>query len=362
MKKLLGLFTAGLALGLWACGGDSGVSSNGAGDDVKIEESSSFEGNVSSSNISISSSETEVLEASSSSESLISSSADAPASSSTEVPVSSSFEVFVPISSANSSSDVSEISSDSDSGLTESSSSYVVEENSSSSIVFGVMTDERDGRTYKTVVIGRQTWMAENLNYAYKEPTSSLDSSSFCYLDDPEQCAKFGRLYLWSAAMDSAAIFGENGKDCGYSKTCSARYPVRGICPEGWHLPDSTEMVELLTFAALEIDSDGDFTDAGVRLKACDSWASSCIDYGGGNERCKSGNGTDDFGFSALAGGYVNEGRYRYRGYNGYFWSSSEFSMDAAVSMGMLNDRSYAFINHMSGNKDEGRSIRCIKD
>ena len=54
--------------------------------------------------------------------------------------------------------------------------------------------DARDGQIYKTVKIGNQVWMAQNLNYAYLQPTSELDSSSFCYEDSPENCKKYGRL------------------------------------------------------------------------------------------------------------------------------------------------------------------------
>ena len=63
------------------------------------------------------------------------------------------------------------------------------------------MKDDRDGQTYKTVKIGSQWWMAENLNYAYLQPTASEDSSSFCYNNLPENCEKYGRLYLWSAMI-----------------------------------------------------------------------------------------------------------------------------------------------------------------
>ena len=71
-------------------------------------------------------------------------------------------------------------------------------------VSFGEMTDERDGHVYKTVKIGEQIWMAENLNYAYPKQDSSSDSVSWCYNNEPDSCAKYGRLYLWSAAMDSA--------------------------------------------------------------------------------------------------------------------------------------------------------------
>ena len=96
-------------------------------------------------------------------------------------------------------------------------------------VVKSFMTDERDGQTYKTVTIGTQTWMAENLN---------LETDySYCYNDSAEYCGKYGRLYTWAAAMDSVGTWSTNGKGCGYGNVCSATYPVRGVCPEGWHLP-----------------------------------------------------------------------------------------------------------------------------
>ena len=132
------------------------------------------------------------------------------------------------------------------------SSSSSVSVNSSSSSVglyisYGEMTDERDGHIYKTMTISgtlydkfypKQIWMAENLNYAYLQPTSTEDSSSWCGDNDPETCKRYGRLYLWSAAIDSAAVFSEDAKGCGYFATddewvkCTSERNIRGICPE----------------------------------------------------------------------------------------------------------------------------------
>ena len=108
-------------------------------------------------------------------------------------------------------------------------------------VTVGSMKDSRDGHTYKTVTIGSQTWMAENLNYKA--------DSSWCgggnELNEGD-CSKYGRLYTWAAAMDSAGTWSSNGKGCGYGKTCSPTYPVRGICPKGWHVPTKTDITNLV--------------------------------------------------------------------------------------------------------------------
>ena len=123
---------------------------------------------------------------------------------------------------------------------------------------YGELIDERDGQVYKTIKIGEQTWMAENLNYAYLQPTSTKDSSSECFNNEPDTCAKYGRLYLWSAAMDSAAIFSLDGKGCGLgSGSCKAQPSkgVRGVCPENWHIPTESDMNNYINYANSSLDS-----------------------------------------------------------------------------------------------------------
>ena len=106
---------------------------------------------------------------------------------------------------------------------------------------FGTFTDKRDGKTYRTVQIGSQTWMAENLNYNYNEGTAK----SYCYDNNPDNCTKYGRLYMWSAAMDSAGAFSAKGKKCGDGTECKPSGTIRGVCPEGWHLPNKNEWIKL---------------------------------------------------------------------------------------------------------------------
>ena len=112
-------------------------------------------------------------------------------------------------------------------------------------IHYDIMTDLRDYKTYKIVKIGSQTWMAENLNYSDSATYSGSKWRSKCFKDSISYCTKYGRLYNWAAAMDSAGTFSTSGKGCGYNRTCSPTYPVRGICPEGWHLPTETEWKSL---------------------------------------------------------------------------------------------------------------------
>lgn len=214
------------------------------------------------------------------------------------------------------------------------SSSSVKMTSSSSVVILGStenLTDSRDGQTYKTVTIGSQTWMAQNLNYKA--------ANSFCYESSAENCEKYGRLYLWSAAMDSVGAWSTNGKDCGDLTSCSPTDPVRGVCPEGWHLPSNTEWETMLIAV-------GGVSTAGKVLKSTSGW---------------NGNGTDDFGFSALSAGYrFVRGDYDLEGSKTYFWSSTEKDNNRAISMSLNGNDDNAFLN---GNyKFLGFSVRCLKD
>jgi len=111
----------------------------------------------------------------------------------------------------------------------------------------GTITDSRDGEVYKTAYIGKYNWMAENLRFRYLQPTGFLDSSSFCYGYNDPDCNKYGRRYLWSAAIDSVALASDpqNPQICGDGAFCTFSGFVRGVCPEGWHLPSEQEFESL---------------------------------------------------------------------------------------------------------------------
>lgn len=164
----------------------------------------------------------------------------------------------------------------------------------------------RDGQTYKTVVIGGKTWMAENLNVETDE--------SYCYEDKPANCKKYGRLYTWNAAMKA--------------------------CPSGWHLPSMAEFKTLINAAGGE-------HIAGRMLKSTSGW----ID---------NGNGADVYNFSALPAGYNGGGYYTAEGDMALFWSSSQKDDDNAVGMHFNHDYNSA-LQHDYGT-DFGLSVRCVKD
>lgn len=219
-------------------------------------------------------------------------------------PSSSSSVTSVSSSSVESSSSEASSSSQSSSSETSGSSGSVVPEDPSS-VVTGTMTDNRDGQTYKTVKIGDQVWMAENLNFE--------TDSSFCYNDSAEYCAKYGRLYVWTAAMDA--------------------------CPSDWHLPDLAEWRMLL--AAVGGDS-----IAGTKLKSTSGWNSD-------------GNGTDDFGFTVLpAGGW---GSKDFVGEAAAFWTSEWYDEydNYAYGIRLYTD---TIVRKFYSNKYIGSSVRCVKD
>ena len=239
----------------------------------------------------------------------------------------------VPYIKEKSSSSVKSSSSDarfSSSIVTPTSSSSVTPQSSSSEtrVSTGTMTDSRDGQTYKTVTIGTQTWMAQNLNYE--------TANSYCYDDNASNCTKYGRLYRWVAAV------GKSESECGKGYTCSLPSGnIQGVCPSGWHLPSKAEWETL--FNAV-----GGQSTAGMILKSTSGWNSS-------------GNGSDAFAFSALpAGNRSGNGVYYDEGNLANFWSSTEGTSDFAYSMRLSFDSDIAPLSRYG--KNYGFSVRCLKD
>ena len=225
-------------------------------------------------------------------------------------------------------------------------------------IDYGTMTDERDGKVYRTVKIGDQVWMAENLNFDPGQGGSGEDKYdwSWCYDNEPKNCDVAGRYYTWAAAIDSVKLANDvdNPQDCGYyGKTCGLLGREQGVCPMGWHLPSGAEIEILLTAVGVQDkEKYWQWQGAGIKLKSISGWK---------DDDSESGNGTDSFGFSALpTGDGHNDGSYHDDGEKANFWSSTETTSGSAYGMYMNNNYDVAKLDY--GDKRYGFSVRCVKD
>ncbi|MBR2898938.1 MAG: fibrobacter succinogenes major paralogous domain-containing protein [Fibrobacter sp.] len=173
------------------------------------------------------------------------------------------------------------------------------------------LKDPRDGKIYRTVKIGKQVWMAENLNYKAGD--------SYCYEDNPAKCQKYGRLYTWNAAYEA--------------------------CPMGWHLPSKDEYRMLFKTVGGIVDGKY-WRGVANNIKSAKGWNND-------------GNGGDAFGFSVLPAGYRDEeGFYRYEGSRAHFWSSTEEAGHRNSAYGVFLDAA-----HFDGDsKNHSFSVRCIQN
>lgn len=171
--------------------------------------------------------------------------------------------------------------------------------------------DDRDGKTYKTVIIGKQTWLAQNLNF-------ETGKGSWCYDDKKSYCDIYGRLYNWEAAKMS--------------------------CPKGWHLPSDEEWSKLVDFL-------------GGKNVASSKMKETCETY------WVKANTSNNSGFNALPGGFhflddYTDGGFMDIGLNGTWWSSTAMPK-LANKLSIMEDGS---IDRSNLNKKHSYSVRCIKD
>lgn len=112
-------------------------------------------------------------------------------------------------------------------------------------VEYGELLDARDNQVYRTVKIGKQEWMAQNLNY------EADSDSSFCDGGDPAFCEMYGRLYTWNAAVGKSMSECSYDEDCDFSKdTIPSISRIRGVCPDGWHMPSFDDFYTLQTTVA----------------------------------------------------------------------------------------------------------------
>jgi len=200
--------------------------------------------------------------------------------------------------------------------------------------ITGIMTDQ-DGNEYKTINIGTQTWMAENLRTTkYRDGSSipliteavewtSLNTGAYCNYgntNDSDTIVTYGNLYNWFAVSDS-----------------------RNLAPVGWHVPNDSDWTTLINYL-------GGSEIAGNKLKEIGivHWAS------------PNSKATNETGFTALPGGFRNEyGNFMEIGYSGYWWSFTD-AVDDGRDRIMFSD--HPWVSDWFAPKVNGLSVRCVKD
>lgn len=195
---------------------------------------------------------------------------------------------------------------------------------------FSQVTD-KDGNTYKTVKIGKQEWMAENLNVSHyrngdeipqvqdKEEWDKLTTGAWCYYENSsENGTTYGKIYNWYAVNDP-----------------------RGLAPEGWHVPSDEEWTQLTDFL-------GGAENAGTKMKSTTGWDENFA-------------GNNSSGFNALPGGYrTHDGYFSNKGRNALFWSSTEFNSQRVWFRNVIG--SIPDVYRPNYDKEFGLYVRCIKD
>ena len=206
----------------------------------------------------------------------------------------------------------------------------------------GTFTDARDGKTYKTVKIGTQTWMAENL--AYLPSVVGSDTGS--------KTASYNYVYGYNGTSVSEAKATSNYQTYGVLYNWPA---ALNACPSGWHLPTDAEWKTLemhLGMSQAEADGTGwRGTDEGGKLK----------EIGTTHWYSPNTGATNESGFTALPGGTRNSnGNFNYIGGNGGWWSATElgtyFAWYRVMTFNLSN------VNRNNYYKEDGFSVRCLRD
>lgn len=192
-----------------------------------------------------------------------------------------------------------------------------------------ILVDKRDQQQYKTILIGTQCWMQENLNVGeMKRDMEQLDNGVIektCYDNEGKNCEIYGGLYTWREAMK-------------YSKEDET-----GVCPSGWHIPTNEEWRELNEFLGLEM--------SGQKMKVP-------------KDHVPRWDGNNSSNFTAIPSGVAYEDRFGRLGFWAVYWTSTENGEEYAWSTQLDNFWTMnKYSNLYQGNfflKTNGFSIRCI--
>lgn len=195
-----------------------------------------------------------------------------------------------------------------------------------------------DGNSYKTISLGSQVWMRENLkttkyndgtpipNITVNSAWAALTTGAYCDYDNtPSNSTTYGRLYNWFVVDNNAATkVGSNGG--------------KNVCPIGWHVPSDNEWTTLTTYLGGEPVAGGKLKETGTIHWLIDNIGA-----------------TNESGFTALPSGYRNNGIYCCYGTYGYWWGSTESS-----NRGITNGSTW--VHRPPNPPRSGSAVRCVRD
>jgi uncharacterized protein (TIGR02145 family) len=213
-----------------------------------------------------------------------------------------------------------------------------------------VLTDVRDGKTYNTLQLGTQCWMAQNLNVGiYIFPSDNATDNGtiekYCYGNSGADCDVYGGLYLWNEMMN-------------YTTTAG----VQGICPDRWHLPTDEEWTTLTNYvssqtAYLCLNTS---TYIAKSLASKTNWTSAIWMDGCSVGRILATNNAT--GFTGLPGGYRSNGGSLYDINDYCNWWTSTASISEYHSYYRAMGHLSPTVSRATTSKNEGHSVRCLKD
>ena len=222
---------------------------------------------------------------------------------------------------------------------------------------YGEFLDKRDNQVYRTTQIGDQVWFAQNLNFE--------TDSSFCKNNELDSCAKYGRLYTWNAAV------GKSMEECPYDSACyltdstKNEAPVRGACPEGWHVPAYKEFYALKVYVTEHYDRQYDRWGSRF-LKSQHGWAEGMASNETGLSVIAAAyrianypNGETDFWDRQETAFWLSDGHLT--SYNDGGTHILQYGNQKAAAFGFWSYRD-EFPTFMVEQKTNGYPIRCLKD
>jgi len=205
-------------------------------------------------------------------------------------------------------------------------------------LIYGSMTDQ-EGNVYKTIVIGTQEWMAENLSTSVyrngdviatglstSQWTNTVQGAWAYFQNDASKNCPFGKLYNWYSCVDA-----------------------RELCPTGWHVPTDADWTVLSDYLGGEAIAGGKMKTLGMSDSATGLWSA------------PNSGATNSSGFSGIPGGYrMLQGPYSNLEFIGYYWSSSDFVTLSAYYRYIIYDD--VDLTRATGGKGNGFSVRCLRD